>query len=86
MIAAVVTYDNSCVLLVGEGFVDVVREALCGSAHDVTVHAVSAGAHDAAQTASAEFECLVEGIDEGCCVRVVEHGLDFGLGGVVIDR
>ena len=48
----------------GELFLQVVGQSLGGGADGVTVHAVGAYAHDAAHAAGAEFEVLVEGIDQ----------------------
>ena len=76
VITAVMTHDHSG-LDVGEGFVDVVGKALCGHAHDVLVHTVRACTHNAAQTTRTELQVLVEGIDEGALVLIVEHCLNF---------
>ena len=72
-------YDNFDFAL-GEGFLEVVGEALGGGADGVDVHAVAAGAHDAAQAACAELEVLVERLDEVCLVLGVKHFL-YGLAG-----
>ncbi len=42
------------------GRVQMIREALRGAAHDVNIHAVRAGAEDAAQTARTEFKIAVK--------------------------
>ena len=56
-----------------EGVVEVVGQTLGGSAHGVDVHAVGAGAHYAAQTASAKFQVFVKGFYERGLVGCVEH-------------
>ena len=84
MVAAVVTHDNTW-LTVGECLVDVIGKALCGLSNDVDIHAIGAHAHDAAQTACAEFQTLIEGVDEGCLVLCFEHSLHFCLGLCVIN-
>ncbi len=63
-----------------EGFLEIVGEALGGGTHGVDVHAVGAGAHDAAQTAGAELELTVEALDELGLILGVEHTLHFGTG------
>ena len=61
---------------------DVVGEALGGHAHRVFVHAVGAGAHDAAQAAGAELQVAVEGVFQGNGIRV-HQVFDLGLGLVI---
>ncbi len=79
VVTAVVAYYHRA-LLAREGFKDVVGEALRGHAHDILVHAVGAGSHDAAQTAGAELQVLVEGVDERRLVVSIEHLLYFTAG------
>ena len=81
--ADVVAYDNLDFAL-GEGFLEVVGEALGGGADGVDVHAVAAGAHDAAQAACAKFEVLVERFDKVCFVFGVKHFLNCLAGSFVV--
>ena len=76
---------NYADLLAGESLEQVVGKTLGGHAYDIFVHAVGAGAHDAAQTAGAEFERAVEGVDKGSLVLGVEHGLNGFLGLGIVD-
>ena len=59
----------------------VVGEALGGHSHSVTVHAVGAYAHSAAEAACTEFEVAVECIFQ--CSGILCKLSDFFLGGFV---
>ncbi len=76
VVAAVVTDDHAEVITARESLEDVVGEALSSHADDILIHTVGASAHDAAQTACAEFEVAVECVDEFGLVVIVKHGLD----------
>ncbi len=78
------TYGDGNLGEVLEGLFQIVGQALGGGAHGVDVHAVCAGAHNAAQTAGAEFKVLVEGFDKRGGVFGVEHLFYFGACGLVI--
>ncbi len=69
---------------VGERFLEIVGEALCGGAYGIDVHAVGSGAHNAAEAAGAEFEVAVESFYKCCGIGIVEHALHFGAGFFVI--
>ena len=84
VVAAVVTYHHGDLLHVLKVQVKVVSQALRGSAHGVFVHAVGSCAHDAAQTARAEFERAVEGVDEFRFVLILQHGFHGLLGFCVV--
>ena len=67
-----------------EILLEIVGESLCGGANGVDVHAVAAGAHDAAQSAGAEFKIAVEGVDQFGLVVGLKHAFHFLSGGFVI--
>ena len=92
VVAAVMTnhYGNPAVLNMVKAILalhleQIVGIALCGARYYVFVHAVSARAHNAAQTASAEFQSAVESVDELRLIISFHHFLysGFGLGIVV---
>ena len=84
IVAHVVSYHDLDFGQVGEGLLQIVGETLRGGAYRVDVHAVGACAHDASQTARAEFEILVEALDKVGGVFSLEHRLDGGAGFCVI--
>ena len=75
VVAAVVTYYYGNILFSGECLEQIVGKTLCGHAHDVFVHTVCTGTHDAAQSACSELQVLIESVDEVCLVLIVEHCL-----------
>ena len=75
VVAAVVAHYHTDLFQILEILVQVVGEALCGGAHRVDVHAVRSGPHDATQTARAEFERTVEGVNKLGFVGIFNHGL-----------
>ena len=56
-----------------EAVLEIVGEALGGGADSVDVHAVGAGAHDTAQATCAEFQILVESLDQLRLILGVKH-------------
>ena len=86
VVAAVVAYDDGDLVAVLEALVQVVGQALGGGAYGIDVHAVAAGTHDAAQAACAEFQILVETVNQFGLVVAVQHTLYFGLGFCVVGR
>ena len=80
VVAAVMAHNHGEVAAAGESLEDIIGKILGGHAHNVAVHAVGAGSHDAAQSTGAELEVLVEGVDEGGLVGVTEHSLHLGTG------
>ena len=71
--------DNHTLSTLGESLVDVVGKTLGGHAYDILVHAVGTRTHDAAESARAKLQVLVEGIHQGRLILIIEHGLHFGL-------
>ncbi len=61
---------------------NVVRKSLGGHSHRVLVHSVGAHAHDAAQSAGAEFQVLVESVFKCRGIFVAELE-DLHFGGLV---
>ena len=86
VVSAVVTHHYRNLVQILEGGVEIVGQALRGSANGIDVHAVGAGAHDSAQTARTKLQTSVEGVDEGRLIGVVEHSLHFGARGVIEKR
>ena len=80
VVAAVMAHNHGEVAAAGECLKDIVGKTLGGHAHNVAVHAVGAGSHDAAQSTGAELKVLVEGVDEGGLVGITEHSLHLGTG------
>ena len=77
VVATVVTDDGGKVLAAWEGLEHVVGKALCCHTYDILVHAVGSRTHDAAQSASTEFQYLIECVDESCGIWIVKHSLNF---------
>ena len=73
IVAYVVSDDYRNFGQVFESVFEVVGQTLSGGADGVDVHAVGAGAHDAAEAAGAEFEVFVKGFDEFGLVLGFEH-------------
>ena len=78
IVADVVSHGHLDFLEVCESLFQIVGQALGCGTDGIFVHAVCACAHDAAQTARAEFEVLVERLDEVGFIGIVEHSLDGG--------
>ena len=76
VISTIVTNYNRA-LLSRECFVDIVGKALCGHAHDVLVHTVGAGTHDATQTTSTKLQITIKCIDQISFVRIIQHSLNI---------
>ena len=84
VVAHVVADGYGYLWQVGECLLEVVGKALSGGSYGVDVHTVCAGAHNAAQTACAEFEVAVESLDERGLVLGIEHLFHLGTGGLVV--
>ena len=68
-------YNYGNIVLARECLEQIVCKALCGHANDVLVHTVGTHAHDATQTTCSKLQVLIESIDKGGLVLVVEHCL-----------
>ena len=86
VVAAVVPNDHLDFIEVLEVLVQIVGEALRGRAHRIDVHAVRARSHNAAQSARAEFEAAIEGVDERRLVLVFKHGFHAGFRFCIVER
>ncbi len=84
MITHVVAHSHFDFGELRESLVQVISQALSGGAHGVTVHAVRAYAHNAAQTARAKLQVLIKRLDQFGRILGVEHTLDLGASRFVI--
>ena len=84
VVTHVVAHNNTYLGQVGESLVQIVGEALGCSAYGVYVHAVGACAHNAAETAGAEFKVAIERIDKFGLVVSGEHAAHLCLGFFVV--
>ena len=73
VVAAVVAHYNGNAVSVSKILFKVVGETLCCHTDCIDVHAVGAGAHNAAKTARAEFQVFIETFYQVCLVGVVKH-------------
>ena len=78
VVAAVVGDANPDVIFV-DILEDIVRKTLGGHSNGISVHPVGPDTHQPAQSARAEFQCLVECVLETCRI-VVPQFEDFHLG------
>ena len=84
VVAAVVAHDHRA-LLARKSLQNVVGEALRRHSHDVDVHTVRSGTHNATQSARAKFKVAVERVDERRFVLTVKHCLNF-LACLLVER
>ena len=93
VVAAVMTYNNShtAVLYVLEAtfflyFQEIVGVALSSHRHDVFVHAVGTGSHDATKTTCSKLEVTIECVNKGRFVLGFHHSLYLcaGLGIILV--
>ena len=79
-------YDHSNLLAVFKTFVQIVGKALRGSADGIDVHAVGTNSHDAAKSACAELQVLIEGFYQLCFIGIIQHSSHFCLSLGIIGR
>ncbi len=84
IIAHVIAHGNLDFGQLCKSLVKIIGQALGCSADCIAVHAVSARAHDAAQTARAEFKILVKALDQFGRIFGVKHSFHVITGELVV--
>ena len=75
VVAAVVSHHHTEVVAPCESFVDVVGKTLRRHSHDIDIHAVGTGTHDATQSTRSELKVAIERINQFGLVTIVKHCL-----------
>ena len=72
------TYNHTLSTL-GKSLIDVIGKTLSGHTYNVLVHAVGTYAHNTAQTTGTELQTLIEGVNKGSLVLIVQKSLNLCL-------